>query len=171
MNRINNIWIIKKLLIMSLLPCGICLIFWGCGVYSFSGSTLPSYIKTVAVPLFENRTPEFGIDQLLTDMLIDAITQDNTLNISSLRNTDSILRGTILRIVDSAGQYDKNEIAADFRVNITIQVSFEDVKKRKVLWEETWIQWGSYKNNRDEGIESAAEKLSTDILNRTVSGW
>jgi len=161
----------KKYIGKGLLVAGWCLLIWRCGVYSFSGSSIPSHIKTVAIPLFEDKTSEFGIDQQLTDRLIDAITQDNTLKISGLREGDSILRGTILRVEDRAGQYDREEQASDFRVTITINVVFEDVKKRKALWEETWSQWGSYESDRNEGIKEAVDKLTTEILNRTVSGW
>ncbi|MCD6116014.1 LptE family protein [bacterium] len=143
----------------------------GCGIYSFSGSTIPSNIKTVGIPLFENNTPEFGIDQQITDALIEAISADNTLKIADTRNADSILKGTILQITDRAGQYDANENASSYRITINIKVSFEDVKKRKVFWEETWSQWGQYESDRNQGIKDAVSKLTTDILNKTVSGW
>lgn len=142
-----------------------------CGVYSFSGSTLPPDIRTVFVPLFENKTPEFGIDQQITDLLVSAITRDNTLKIAGSRDADARLVGSILRVEDRAGQYDQQERASDFRITITVQVAFEDVRKRKNLWEETLSQWGSYTGSRDDGIRQAVEKLSADIINRTVSGW
>jgi hypothetical protein len=142
-----------------------------CGFYSFSGSALPAHIKTVAVPLFEDQTTEFGIDQQFTDGLIDAIIEDNTLKIADPRSADALVKGQILKVVDRAGQYNAEETASDYRIYITAKVVFEDVKKRKILWEETWTQWGSYTDNREEGIEEAVTKLSTEILNRTVSGW
>ena len=80
-----------------------------CGPYSFSGSALPSYIKTVAVPIFEDRTAEFGIKEALTDAIIERITQDNTLKISDRRRADSVLDGTVLRIEDRAGAYNRDE--------------------------------------------------------------
>lgn len=144
----------------------------GCGIYSFSGSTIPGHIKTVAVPLFEDTTAEFGIDQELTDGLINAITKDNTLKISGTRGADALLRGRITGITDRAGQYDSQESASDYRITLTVSVAFEDVKKRNVLWEETFSQWGSYTpGDRNSGITSAIEKLTTEIINRTVSGW
>ena len=157
--------------ILSVFIAGLAMGLISCGIYSFSGSTLPSHIKTIAVPLVENRTPEFGIDQELTDALISAITQDNSLKIANSRSADSILKGTILTVRESAGAYDRNETASGFRVTITIKIAFEDTKKRKVIWEENWSHWGSYENDRDEGIQEAIDKLTTDILNKTVSGW
>lgn len=166
MNERRQRWIVAIVLFS-----GIIVYFEGCGIYSFSGSAIPPHIKTVAVPLFEDRTTEFGIDQKLTDALIEAVTKDNTLKISDTRESDSVLKGTILRIQDQAGQYDANEEASDFRVNITVTVSFEDVKKRKILWEETWTHWGRYETDRNVGINEAVGKIINDILNRTVSAW
>ena len=151
--------------------CLISLTFSRCGIYSFSGSTLPSHIKTIAVPLFQNQTQEFGIDQQITDAVINAINQDNTLKIAGMQQCDAILRGTIQQITEQAGQYDQNENASSFRVTLTVKVSFEDVKKKNVLWEETWREWGSYSGSREEGLQEAMEKISTNIVNRSVSGW
>ena len=149
-------------------------IIGGCGVYSFSGSSIPPHIKTVAVPLFEDNTAELGVDQQLTDAIIDAITRDNTLKIAGPRAGDSVVRGTILRVEDRAGQYDENENASDFRVTLNVKVVFEDVKNRNVLWEQTFSQWGAYDNSetsREDGIQEAIDKIVTDVLNRMVSGW
>lgn len=153
---------------------GMALTAVGCGIYSFSGSTIPGHIKTVSVPLFEDATAEFGVDQEITDALIEAITKDNTLKIAGVRNSDSILRGKISSITDRAGQYDGNETASDFRITVTVQVVFEDVEKHTSMWEETFSQYGEYDNQdtrRDDGITKAIDKLTTEIINRTVSGW
>lgn len=146
----------------------------GCGIYSFSGSTLPPHIRTVGVPLFEDQTTEFGIDQQLTDALIEAIRDDNTLKIADPRDADAVLSGTVTRVEDRAGQYTSDEVAADFRVTVTVKVKFEDMRKRSVMWESSLSQWGSYDGTdvpRTDGIAEALEKLSTDILNRSLSDW
>lgn len=143
----------------------------GCGIYSFSGSSIPSHLKTVAIPLFKNNTAQFGISQSLTDGVIEALTQDNTLKIASPRNTDAVLNGTITNIREQAGQYNQDEVASDFKIYITIKISFEDKLKKKILWEETWTEWGEYESDINEGFTQAAEKLSERILNRMVSGW
>ena len=146
----------------------------GCGIYSFSGSTIPAHIKTVSVPLFEDQTAEIGIDQILTDGLIDAITEDNTLRISGPRGGDAALKGTILKLDERAGQYNQDETASDFRITLTVKIVFEDVKKRNILWEETYTQWGAFDNSetsREDGIQEASGKIIADVLNRMVSGW
>lgn len=148
------------------------LLLSGCGIYSFSGSSLPAHLTTVSVPLMEDNTAEYGISQQLTDLLIQAITDDNTLKIASPGSGDSVLRGTILQVQERAGQYDQNEQASDFRITVTVQFVFEDLKKRSVLWEGQVSQWGVFDpGNRDQGITEALEKISQEVLNRIVSDW
>ena len=143
----------------------------GCAIYSFSGSTLPSHIRTVSVPLFQNQTPEFGIDQKITDAVIEAINRDNTLRIAGLNQSDSVLKGTIDQITDQAGQYNQDEVASSYRVYVTVHAVFEDLKKDKIIWEEEWREWGGYTDSRETGLQEAMEKISENIVNRTVSGW
>lgn len=157
--------------IFYLFPLAAGILCLGCGAYSFSGSTLPPHIETVGIPLFEDRTTEFGIDQMLTDTLIEAVTEDNTLEIADPGKADALISGVIVSVKDRAGQYSADESASDYRVFINVKVRFEDVRKRTVLWEDSLTEWGAYETDRSEGIEEALEKLSTEILNRSVSGW
>ena len=166
-----NIRRLNKIVSFSLLEFLMIMVITGCGIYSFSGSSLPSHIKTVAVPLFENTTAYYGVSQSLTDGIIDALIQDNTLKIASPKNTDSILKGNIMNIREQAGAYNRNEQASDFKVYITVNLIFEDRVKKENLWEETWTEWGEYESNMDDGVKEAAEKFTEKILNRMVSGW
>ncbi len=147
--------------------------FFRCGAYSFSGSTLPAHIKTVHIPLFEDQTAEFGIDQQITDGIIEALIKDNTIKIGGRNQADALLLGQIVRVTERAGQYSDTEQASDFRLNITLKASFEDVKKRNVIWEEEWTEFGTFTSSgdRSDAIAEAAEKLAENIVNRTVSGW
>jgi hypothetical protein len=145
--------------------------FLRCGVYSFTGATLPPHLKTVAVPLFDNRSPEFGVDQKITDAVIEAVTRDNTLKIADLSNADCILRGTLMRMEDRAGQYDSNEEASTYRITLTVQAVFEDLRKKTVIWQNSFSAFGTYSTDRDAAITEAVDKLTTDIINKTVSNW
>jgi hypothetical protein len=146
-----------------------------CGYYSFSGSTLPSDMKTIAIPVFEDRTSEFGVKESITDYLIQEYTKDNTLKIADPRSADSILEGTITSIRDEAGAYDASEQVKDIKVYVSIDVKFRELKKQKILWEGQLSQWGTYEpgsaNGRKGGIDEAVKKLVTEIVNKTIAGW
>ncbi|MBL7074964.1 LptE family protein [candidate division KSB1 bacterium] len=148
----------------------------GCGYYSFSGS-IPSHIKTVAVPLFEDQTTEYGVKEKLTNAVIDAFIADNTLKIVDQRKADSIVLGTILRIEDPPYTFDEEEKVQDYRLNIYVNVEFLDVKKNKTLFEEKLLGWDTYsaleniEEERQQAIDVAIKNLTDDILNKAISGW
>ena len=150
--------------------------FCHCGLYSFTGSSIPRHIKTIAVPLFEDQTSEFQIKEKLTDFVIDEITRDNSLKIVNESQADAIVYGTIVSISDQAHTYDQNEQVESYRVWISVQVEVKDVKNATNMWKETWRQWGEYtidptSDARLMGIEDALKKIAEDVLTKTVSGW
>jgi|Deesub1362B_J571_1020462.scaffolds.fasta_scaffold01505_2 hypothetical protein len=147
-----------------------------CGPYSLSGSSLPPHIKTIAVPLFEDRTSEFGIREKLTDAVIEEITRDNTLKIVSQELADAIVIGKILSVDDRVDTYTEKEDVQAYRVFVTVEVEVRDVKMNKPLWKERWSQWGIYSlqegfEARQQAIEEAIQKLAEDILNKTIMNW
>ncbi len=143
----------------------------GCGPYSFSGSTA-THLKTIAVPVFEDRTAEFGIKERLSSTLIDEFTRDNTLKIADRRVADSILLGTLLRVEERAGVYDQNQTVQKIRVSLTVDMKYEDLKKKKTVWEAQITQFGDYTPpDRQAAIDEAIRKIANEALNKTVSGW
>lgn len=146
-----------------------------CGFYSFSGS-LPPHLNTVAVPLFENKTAEFGVSEELTDIIIEEFTRDGSLKIADRSDADVLVEGSIIRIDDSAGAFTSDEQVQEIRVNLTVKVKCTDQAKRQVMWEERLTKFGSYDpavgaDGRIDAINEAIEKISEEILNKTVSGW
>ncbi len=144
-----------------------------CGPYSFTGSGLPG-IKTIAVPLFENLTEEYGIREELTNKLVQAFVQDNTLKIVNERIADAVLRGTILKYQKEAYTFDENENVKEYIARIYVKVIVEDKKHSKNVWEEENLQgWGTFPADSSEayGKSKAIDKLTEDIVNRTVKGW
>lgn len=154
------------------------LVLLACGVYSFSGSGLPSHIKTVAVPLFGNQTAEYGIKEKLTDEIIDRLVADGRIKVASKEDADSLIRGVVVDYKRQAYTFDKSENVQEYIVRIYVDVSYEDVKKRKVIWREERMEgWGTYDvdieaaEGEELGRERAIAKLVEDIVNKTVAGW
>jgi len=145
-----------------------------CGVYSFSGSGV-SGIKTIAVPLFDNQTEQYGLREDLTINIADRFVQDNTLKVVHEKIADSILKGTITKYTRDAYTYDENENIKEYIVRIWVNASFEEKKNNKTLWKEDNLQgWGIYSaqdETEDLGKQRALAKLAEDIVNKTVKGW
>lgn len=146
----------------------------GCGPYSFNPSG-HSKIKSVAVPLFENQTREYGIRELLTEGVINGFVRDGSVTVVNEKRADAILRGSVVSYVRQPYTYAADESVQEYRVIITIQARLEDAVRRQVIWEEaSMVQWGNFKasgETEDDGKTRAVEKLAEDIVNRTVKSW
>jgi outer membrane lipopolysaccharide assembly protein LptE/RlpB len=145
--------------------------------YSTSASALPPTIKTVAIPLFQNETFETDIKEQLTDAIVEKFLENNQLRVVDVRDADAMVIGTITDVREEALAFSQG-IINELRIWIVVNVRFEDVGNRNVLWEEEeLLTFGDCEvvtgteTDREKGIELAVIKMADEILNRTVSGW
>jgi len=142
-----------------------------------AGSLLPSHIKKVYIPTFENETTRYGIEQELTARVVEAFTADNRLLVVGESEADALLRGVIVEYSKGALTFDRAQTVDEFKVEIVVAVEFEDLREGKVLWKEPEFRaWESYSDTGDEpgeeaALEVAINTLATDMLSRTMEGW
>lgn len=145
-----------------------------CGVYTFSPSALGA-MKSLAIPLFDNKTTESGLRESLTDRLSQAFVDDNTLRVVPEASADGVLRGAVVSYRREAYTYSEAEVVSEYIVHVGVDVEFVEKKSGKVIWEEKGMSnWGTYDSateTEDDGKERAIGKLVEDILNKTVKGW
>ena len=152
------------------------LILSSCGYYSFKGA-LPSHIKTVAVPLFENNTEYPNVREDLTNMIVDEFISDNSLSITDESNADLIITGVITSITQRAASVVSGEQVEEYHVYVNVKVKCEDVQNNKALWERTFNEYGSMDAGtaddaeREAAILAAMEKVTENILNNTLGYW
>ena len=148
---------------------------WNC-VYSFSGSSVPVHLKTVAIPLFEDQSGfgEPGLKENFTNKLIDLFVSDNSLEIADRSNADSIIEGAILSVIDAPSVIAPGEQVSKRRITVMVRVVYQDLKLRKKVWEKDFSNWGEYaigSEPRTNALTQAVNKVTEDILLETVSGW
>jgi len=157
----------------SILVIILALVLAGCGIYSFSGS-MRSGIETIAVPVFENKSVEFGIAEELTSGVIDEFVSDNTLKVIPKSNADAILNGTITRYDRVAYTYDENDQVQEYKVNITVNVNLSKTDGT-IVWEEAALNaYGIYSadsETEEDGKIRAIAKAAEDIVNLTIRDW
>ena len=111
----------------AVLPTFILPFFVGCIYYSMAGS-IPPHIKSIAIPLVENQTAEFGMSEAVTDNMVNEFTEENILRLVSEDQADSILRGKIVSVKDAPYTYTKQEAVTEYRFTITMDLEWFDVK-------------------------------------------
>ncbi|MDE3058710.1 MAG: LptE family protein [Bacteroidota bacterium] len=149
--------------------------FSGC-MYSFTGSSVPPHLKTIAVPLFEDQSGfgEPNLRENLTKEIIDQFVSDNSLTPADRSTSDSMLEGTITTVSDAPQVIAPGEQVSTRRVTITVHVTFQDLKLRKKVWEKNFTEYGDYEPGsqvRTAALTDAINKLANDVLLETVSGW
>ncbi len=151
------------------------LLILSCGYYSFRGS-IPSNVKNVAIPLFDDNTSYPGVREDMTNKVIDAFIADNTLLVSVESEADILITGTILSIRERAGIIKSGEEVEQYDVYVNVKVKCEEIKTNKVWWEKTLRRFGTMEglgsqDERDAAIAVAIEEITEDILNNTLANW
>lgn len=179
MNRINvNIKTIVRNSIFILLFGTSAVINFGCGSYSFTGASVPEHLKTIAIPVAEDKSPAAipGLRELLTDNLIRKFISDNSLQVTERSTADATLESVITSVTDAPAIVSAGEEITSRRLTINVKVVYKDLVQRKTIFENTFTNHGDYvpgeaTNNRDNAIATAVDKISEDILLAVVSGW
>ncbi len=111
----------------------------GCG-YSLRTS-LPAGIKSIHVPVLENKTAEPGIEDFITQALTQAVVQASRVRIAAnSREADASLEGQIVEYRLVALSFDRNANVTSYRLIIGLALTFRDLKQNRVIWKQDRIE-------------------------------
>jgi hypothetical protein len=105
--------------------------------------SIPPHIKSIAIPLVNNQTAEFGIAESITDNIIEVFNEENILRIVDEGSADSILHGTIISLEDAPYTFSSEEAVSEYRINITMDITWNDVDNDVDLLKKrySWFVW------------------------------
>ena len=109
-----------------------------CG-YTIRGN-LPAHIKTVAVPVFVNRTQEPAVENSITSAVVEAFTTNGRLRVVNREGADSLLEGQIIGYKLEPLAFDARANARQYRLIVTLNLRFVDLRRNEVLFEEKALQ-------------------------------
>ncbi len=159
------------------------------GCYTFTGASVPSNLKTIAIPLVDDQSGfgEPGLREQFTTALTNLFISDNSLEVADRTTADAILVGVVTSVSDAPavvqqgigqqGVTQQVEQVSKRRITLTVRVALQNVKLRKNMWEKSFSNWGDYDaggggaSQRQTGLTEAIRKVTEDILLETVSGW
>jgi hypothetical protein len=132
-------------------------------------------VDSIGIPLMENQTTEFGLAEQLTQGVIDGLIEENIIDVVDPSRAASVLKATILTYDRSAYTFDADESVQEYIVEITVRGSLMQRDQEVPIWEAASIRaWGVYaadEETEQDGQTRAIEKLTEEILNRTVKSW
>jgi len=167
-----------KLFTAILLFGSLALINFGCGAYSFTGSSVPTHLKTIYIPVAQDRSPAAipGLRELLTDNLIQRFINDNSLQVANATSADATLDCIITTVTDVPSIVSAGDQISSRKLTINVKVVYKDLVLKKTVFDQNFSSFGEYVpgqqvNEREEAIQVALGHISEDILLAVVSGW
>lgn len=109
----------------------------GCG-YSLAGqgSFLPDYIQTIGIPLFENNTNIFEVEQTLTQQVVTTFIGRGSYSVSAAETgVDALLSGTITSIDIQPATFTAQQQASRYIFTLRVAIEFRDLTTDEMLWE------------------------------------
>ncbi len=150
----------------------------GCG-YHLAGraSNLPSSLHTIAVPVFENRTLRYRIEQRLTDAVVqELLARTNYRVVPRPEDGDAVLRGAVNSVAGNPAIFDaETGRATAVLITVGIAVTLEDRGTGNVLYrDDHMVLRETYEVSTDvasffEEEGPALDRMSRDFAARMVA--
>ena len=155
----------------------------GCG-YSLAGrgSFLPTYIQSVGIPLFVNRTTFFDVEQVLTEKVRGEFIGRGKYRITpDATGADAILTGEVLGISVQPVGFTDQQLASRYLFTLILKVTFTDTRTNQPLWSNdalTFREEYELTTRGNTALEGAAfldqerssfDRISNDIARTVVT--
>jgi len=146
-------------------------------------SQLPSYIKTVAVPAFQNNALRYKIEHRFTEAVMnELIRRGHGLKVQSEREgADAVIDGVVRSFGFSGVLLDDKGRARIFEVTITAAVTVRDQHDNRVLYDnQNFVFRGEFEfandprnffNEEDPAVMRMAHSFAESIVSTLVNGF
>ncbi|WP_027138594.1 LptE family protein [Gaetbulibacter saemankumensis] len=152
---------------------------FSCGIYSFTGASIPADTKTYQVNRFENNAllVEPGLERDFKIALEDLIQNQTNLNLVP-NNADLVYEGEITEYRISPTTATSQNTAAQNRLTMSVKVRFFNRKKEEDDLEQTFSFFYDFPGNaqliggqKATAHEELFERITQDIFNATLAKW
>jgi hypothetical protein len=161
-----------------LLAASLILQLSSCGIYSFTGASIPPEAKTFSVEQFTNNAllVEPLLSNTLTTALRERFTSQTTLR-QTTSNGDLAFEGEITDYSISPAAIQSDQTAALNRLSITVNIRFYNKFEESKNFESRFTQYLDYPSDQDLNtikerlIGEITEMLIDNIFNKAVVNW
>ncbi|MAZ94121.1 MAG: LptE family protein [Bacteroidales bacterium] len=149
-----------------------------CGVYSFTGASIPPEAKTVSVQFFPNRAllVEPTLSPIFTDILRDQFTGQTNLEMVE-KNGDLAISGEITDYKITPVAIQADQTAAQNRLTITVNARFSNRYEPDKNFDTKFTQFYDYESTTDfnsiksQLIDELSFNIAQDIFDKAVINW
>ena len=149
-----------------------------CGIYSFTGASIPSEAKTISVQYFKNKaaTVQPTLSQVFTERLKDMFLEQTNLTLSE-NEGDLSFSGYISKYQIKPMAIKANETAGQNRLTIAVKVTYNNSFDAKNNFEKTFSRYRDYDSSQNISdiestlIEEITNELAEDVFNKAFVNW
>ncbi|GMT44373.1 MAG: hypothetical protein IEMM0006_0205 [bacterium] len=154
------------------------ILFSSCGVYSFTGASVPAGAKTMSVQYFPNKAKlvEGTLSDVFTNALRDRFTSQTNLQMVD-KNGDIALEGEIVSYKTTPEAIQADQTAALNRLSITVDVRFTSRLEPSKDFETRFTQYIDYPSTENFNsiknglIKKIVNDLTDNIFNKAMVNW
>ena len=157
-----------------------------CGIYSFTGASIPKEAKTISVDYFNNKaaTVQPSLSQVFTERLKDIFLEQTNLSLSE-NEGDLSFSGYKSKYQIKPMAIKANETAGQNRLTIAVKVTYNNSLDAENNFEHTFSRYRDYDGSlnlsdkdlqsgepiEDFLIEEITKELAEDIFNKAFVNW
>lgn len=168
---------IKGLLIVALISVLFSFLS-SCGIYSFTGASIPPDAETISVTYFSNKAPlvEPTLSQTFTNALRDMFTNQTNLRMVS-KNGDLQISGEITGYEITPEAIQADQTAALNKLTIRVNVRYVNTIDHSKDFETQFSQFKEYSssenfnNVKSELLKDISNDLADNIFNKALVNW
>ena len=174
MNKLRWHIISKHFLLMAIVS----VVMSSCGIYSFTGASIPPEAHTVSIQFFPNRALliEPTLSPIFTNILRDQFTGQTNLEMVE-RNGDLAIEGEIVEYKITPVAIQADQTAAQNRLTIVINARFTNKFEPDKDFENKFTQFYDYESTLNlntiigQLIDELSTNLAQDIFDKAVINW
>ena len=149
-----------------------------CGIYSFTGASIPTEAETVSVQYFSNKAAnvQATLSQVFTERLKDVFVEQTNLTLSE-NEGDLVFSGYISKYQIKPMAIKADETAGQNRLTISVKVMYQNSFDDKSSFEQTFSRYRDYESSQNISdiesvlIEEITNELVEDIFNKAFVNW
>ena len=149
-----------------------------CGIYSFTGASVPIEAKTISVNYFNNKaaTVQPNLSQVFTEKLKDILLEQTNLNLTE-NEGDLSFSGFISKYQIKPMAIKANETAGQNRLTIAVKVTYNNSLDSGNNFEHTFSCYRDYDSAQNISdiennlIEEITNELAEDVFNKAFVNW
>src|SRR3990172_1119743 len=154
--------------------------FAGCG-YQIAGRGvhIPEGVRTLAIPVFENKTLEPIVEEELTPVVIREFLRDSRIEVVSRSQTGLVLQGSVTSYKESPLSFDQDQNVLEYRITVITHLVL--VRQfSEILWERDVTESAEYRASSDVmstrvakllALREIARNLAQNAADRVLQGW